>query len=146
MLAKVMSLGLRGILGYPIQVEVDLSNGLPTFDIVGLPDAAVKESRERVRAALHNSRLEFPMQRVTVNLAPADQRKEGPIYDLPIAVGMMAATNQISAATLAGRAFVGEVSLDGSLRPVRGILPMAACAREQGCKTLVACKFVHRAV
>ena len=138
MLAKAMSLGLRGILGYPVQVEVDLSNGLPTFDIVGLPDAAVKESRERVRAALHNSRLEFPIQRVTVNLAPADQRKGGPIYDLPIAVGMLAATGQLAAGALEGRAFVGEVSLDGSLRPVRGILPMAACAREQGCKTFVA--------
>ena len=133
MLAKAMSLGLRGILGYPVQVEVDLSNGLPTFDIVGLPDAAVKESRERVRAALHNSRLEFPIQRVTVNLAPADQRKGGPIYDLPIAVGMLAATGQLAAGALEGRAFVGEVSLDGSLRPVRGILPMAACARDRGC-------------
>ena len=95
MLSKIKSYGLMGMEGFPVMVEVYVSNGLPSYDTVGLPDAAVRESRERVRAAIRNSGLEFPAKRVTVNLAPADLRKEGSMYDLPIAIGLLAATEQI---------------------------------------------------
>ena len=91
MLSKINSFGLLGIVGYPVSVEIDISGGLPAFELVGLPDAAVKEARERVRSALKNSGYEYPAQRITVNLAPADMKKEGPLYDLPMAVGMLAA-------------------------------------------------------
>lgn len=124
LLAKIKSAGLFGIEGYPIDVEVDISNGLPAFDIVGLPDTAVKESRERVRAAIKNSGLEFPIKRITVNLAPADTKKEGPSYDLAIAMGILFATGQIPMNPDWDIVFLGELSLDGSLRPVTGILPM----------------------
>ena len=123
MLAKVKSAGLFGINGYLIDVEVDISNGLPAFDIVGLPDAAVKESKERVRAAIKNSNLEFPIKRITVNLAPADT-KVGPSYDLAIAMGILFATQQVPFDPNWDIVFLGELSLDGSLRPVTGILPM----------------------
>jgi len=111
---------------------VDTARGLPSFTIVGLPDAAVQESRERVQAAVKNAGLIFPRQRVTVNLAPADLRKEGPAYDLPIALGALAASDQVQPEWLEGSIAVGELSLDGSLRHVRGVLPMAALARAQG--------------
>lgn len=91
LLSKINSFGLLGIVGYPVSVEIDISGGLPAFELVGLPDAAVKEARERVRSALKNSGYEYPTQRITVNLAPADMKKEGPLYDLPMAVGMLAA-------------------------------------------------------
>jgi len=123
LLAKVKSAGLFGIDGYIIEVEVDISNGLPAFDIVGLPDTAVKESKERVRAAIKNSGLEFPMKRITVNLAPADTKKEGPAHDLAIAVSILLATGQIPYHRLADSVFLGELSLDGSIRPIHGVLP-----------------------
>jgi magnesium chelatase family protein len=115
-----------------VEVEVDTSRGLPSFTIVGLPDTAVQESRERVQAAIKNAGLAFPRHRVTVNLAPADLRKEGPAYDLPIALGVLAASEQIPLDPLNNTIAVGELSLDGSLRHVRGILPMAALALEEG--------------
>jgi magnesium chelatase family protein len=131
-LAKVHAAAVIGLEGEIVEVEVDTSRGLPSFTIVGLPDTAVQESRERVQAAVKNAGLMFPRQRVTVNLAPADLRKEGPAYDLPIALGVLAATEQIARSPMDGVLVVGELSLDGSVRHVRGMLPMAALAeREQ---------------
>ena len=137
MLAMVEGFGLMGIDGFSVRVEVNLSNGLPAFDVVGLPDAAVKESRERVRAALRNCGLGFPTDRLTVNLAPADMRKEGPLFDLPIAVGVVASQGLLPLQPLEGTAMFGELSLDGTLRPVRGALPIAIAARRQGVKQLI---------
>lgn len=125
------SAGLFGIDGYVIEVEVDISSGLPSFDIVGLPDAAVKESKERVRAAIKNSGLEFPLKRITVNLAPADTKKEGPAYDLAIAVAILLATGQIPHHPLIHSVFLGELSLDGSIRPVHGVLPALLSVKDQ---------------
>ena len=124
MLSIIKSAALTGIDSYPVDVEVDLSNGLPAFDIVGLPDSAVKESRERVRTAIRNSGFSFPVKRITVNLAPADTKKEGAAFDLPIALGILAACNLFSADKLQDSLVTGELSLDGSVRPVSGILPM----------------------
>jgi magnesium chelatase family protein len=132
MLAKVHSCAIVGLEGAVVEVEVDTSRGLPSFTIVGLPDTAVQESRERVQAAIKNAGFIFPRQRVTVNLAPAALRKEGPAYDLPIALGVLIASSQILPEWLEGSMAVGELSLDGSLRHVRGILPMAALAKEEG--------------
>jgi magnesium chelatase family protein len=135
MLAKVTSCAVLGLEGSLIQVEVDMSRGLPSTTIVGLPDAAINESKERVRSAIRNSGFVFPGQRLTVNLAPADQRKEGPAYDLPIAVGILLAAEQILA-DLDQAVVMGELSLDGSVRHVAGVLPMANLAREHGFRTL----------
>ncbi len=137
MLAKVHAAAVVGLEGEIVEVEVDTSRGLPSFTIVGLPDTAVQESRERVQAAIKNAGLTFPRHRVTVNLAPADLRKEGPAYDLPIALGVLAASDQIPLSGLGSTLAVGELSLDGTLRHVRGILPMAALAMEQGYKRLL---------
>ena len=137
MLAKVNSYGLNGIQGYPVQVEVDISNGLPAFETVGLPDAAVKESKERVRSAIRNTGLDFPLRRITVNLAPADLRKEGPIYDLPIAVGLLTASGQLPGEAVSGTLCLGELALDGALRPVNGVLPMLIAARRDGFSRIV---------
>jgi magnesium chelatase family protein len=131
MLAKVTSCAVIGLEGAPIDVEVDISRGLTSFIIVGLPDTAVQESRERVRAAIKNSGCRFPGQRLTVNLAPADLRKEGPAYDLPIAVGILGASGQIWP-DLESSVFVGELSLDGGVRHTNGVLPMISVAQEQG--------------
>ena len=120
MLSIIKSAALMGIDSYPVDVEVDLSNGLPAFDIVGLPDSAVKESRERVRTAIRNSGFSFPVKRITINLAPADTKKEGASFDLPIALGILAASNLFSAAALQDTIVTGELSLDGSVRPVNG--------------------------
>ena len=128
MVSRVRSIGLSGIDGYELFCECDLSAGLPAFDIVGLPDAAVKESRERVRAAVKNCGYDFPLRRITVNLAPADTRKEGPLYDLPIMLAILAASGQLKRLP-DDSAFVGELSLEGGLRPVSGALPMALAAR-----------------
>jgi magnesium chelatase family protein len=119
-----------------VEVEVDTTRGMPSFTIVGLPDTAVQESRERVQAAIKNAGLIFPRHRVTVNLAPADLRKEGPAYDLPIALGVLAASEQIQTEWLVGAMAVGELSLDGSVRHVRGVLPMAALAQQEGMKRM----------
>ncbi|MCS7221203.1 MAG: YifB family Mg chelatase-like AAA ATPase [Anaerolineae bacterium] len=132
MLARVTSCAVVGLEGALVQVEVDISSGLPGLTIVGLPDAAVKESSERVRSAIRNSGFRWPNQRITVNLAPADLRKEGPAYDLPIAVGVLIATEQVWPDAVENALVVGELSLDGSVRHTNGILPMAALARERG--------------
>ncbi len=132
MLATVLSYGLSGIDGFPVTVEVNLSGGLPVFELVGLPDAAVRESRERVRAAMKNSGFGFPDDRLIVNLAPADQKKQGPAFDLAIAVGVAASAGLIPREALRDIAILGELSLDGSVRPVRGALPMTISAREAG--------------
>ena len=143
MFASVKSFGVDGIGGYPVTVEVNISGGLPAFEIVGLPDAAVKESRERVRAAIKNCGYSFPPSRLTVNLAPADKRKVGTVYDLPVLIGILAA--QGSSKSRAERvieippedmAFIGELSLDGEVRPVLGALPMAIAARRNGIRHL----------
>jgi magnesium chelatase family protein len=131
-LSKVKSYSVHGITGQDVVIEVDISNGIPAFEIVGLADTAVKESKERVRAAIRNEGFEFPLRRVTVNLAPADVRKEGSAFDLPIAVGILQATGQAPFGQPGARAFVGELSLDGAVKPVKGVLPMAMRARESG--------------
>ncbi|HEY7350241.1 MAG TPA: YifB family Mg chelatase-like AAA ATPase [Ktedonobacterales bacterium] len=130
MLAKVQSCAIVGLDGALVEVEVDIGHGLPSFTIVGLPDAAVQESKERVRAALKNSGAIFPMKRLTVNLAPADLRKEGPAYDLPIAVAILLASEQ-AFADVTDALFLGELSLDGNLRHTDGILPMVSLARDK---------------
>ena len=126
MVVTVRSLGLNGISGYEVSVECFLSGGLPAFDVVGLPDAAVRESRERVRAAIKACGAKFPVSRITVNLAPAGQRKEGTVYDLPILLGILTAAEELKPLP-ADAAFLGELSLTGALRPVTGVLPMALC-------------------
>ncbi|MFQ5594533.1 MAG: YifB family Mg chelatase-like AAA ATPase, partial [Anaerolineae bacterium] len=130
MLAKITSCALIGLEGAPVEVEVDISRGLYSMVIVGLPDTAVQESRERVRAAIKHSGLRMPGSRITVNLAPADLRKVGPAYDLPIAVGLLVASEQVWPDRVEDAMFVGELSLDGTLRHTQGILPMASLARE----------------
>ena len=135
MFCHVRSLGLQGLNGYEVLAECDLSNGLPAFDVVGLPDAAVKEARNRVRSAARNCGFSFPVSRITVNLAPADRRKAGTVYDLPMLVGILAAGGQLPPPP-AGTAFVGELSLAGALRPVTGMLPMALAARRAGITSL----------
>ncbi len=117
-------------------VEVDVSNGIPTYETVGLPDAAVRESRERVRAAIKNSGFDFPMTRITVSLAPADMKKEGSVYDLPIAIGILAATGQVKLSSVGDTVFLGELALDGSIRPVNGIMPMVIGAYGNGVKRI----------
>lgn len=131
MLAKVLSCAMIGLEGAIVEVEVDISPGLPSFTIVGLPDAAVQESRERVRAAIRNSGYFFPARRITVNLAPADLKKAGPSYDLPIAIGILLSSQQLSA-DFSDTLFLGELSLDGSLKHTNGILPMVAIGRDKG--------------
>ncbi len=137
MLARVWSASLVGIDAVKVGVEVDIAGGLPAITIVGLPDTAVQESRERVKAAIKNSGFAFPVRKIIINLAPADLRKEGPSFDLPISVGVLAASEQIDADLLGDYLFLGELSLDGSLRPVAGILPIAAAAQRLGIKGLV---------
>ncbi|MBT3392022.1 MAG: YifB family Mg chelatase-like AAA ATPase, partial [Chloroflexi bacterium] len=136
MLARIFSCAVIGLDGVVVEVEVDASRGMPHITIVGLPDAAVQESRERVQAAIKNSGLEFPRKRLTVNLAPASVRKAGPAYDLPIAVGVLVASRQIPAQAVEKAMMIGELSLDGSVRHVRGVLPMAALARAEGFKRI----------
>ncbi len=131
MLAKVISCAIVGLDGAIVEAEVDISPGLPQFTIVGLPDTAVQEARERVRAAIRNSGFTFPMKRITVNLAPANLKKAGPVYDLPIAVGILLSSEQVSA-DVSQSMLLGELSLDGSLRHTNGILPMVALAKQEG--------------
>ncbi|HHV50674.1 MAG TPA: YifB family Mg chelatase-like AAA ATPase [Clostridiales bacterium] len=133
MFAKVKSLGLLGIDGFIIDVEADISQGLPGFDVVGLPGAAVRESRDRVRSSIKNCGFTYPVSRITVNLAPADVRKEGSVYDLPLLIALLRASGQLNI-DLSGSAFVGELSLDGEVRPIHGVLPMVIAAREAGLK------------
>jgi magnesium chelatase family protein len=133
MFSQLKSLGLYGLDAYVVGVEADISQGLPSFDVVGLPDAAVKESRERVRSSLKNCGFDFPVSRITINLSPADIKKEGPVYDLPILVAILCATRQLNG-DFSDCAFAGELSLSGEIRPVSGILPMAIKAKEAGFK------------
>ena len=135
MLSKIQSLGCRGVSGYAVSVECHVSNGLPGFDIVGLPDAAVKEARERVRSAIKTNGMKFPVSRLTVNLAPADTRKAGTLYDLPVLLGILCATGEIRQPP-ATAAFFGEVSLAGEIRPVTGALTMALAAEQLGLREL----------
>lgn len=137
MLAKVFSCTTVGLNSYLIEVEVDVAGGLPAFDIVGLPDTTVRESKERVRTAIKNAGFKFPPRKVIINLAPADIKKEGPGFDLAIAVGILAATEQVKMNHLNHFVLVGELSLDGSLRPVPGILPMSLFMAERTDKALV---------
>lgn len=125
-----------GVGGTLIHVEIDIANGLPRFEIVGLPDAAVKEAKERVRAAVKNSGVQFPARKVTVNLAPADLRKDSSGLDLPIAIGVLASAGALPQEACRDAMFVGELSLEGALRGVRGVLPMAVCCKERGLKRL----------
>ncbi|MFR5796839.1 MAG: magnesium chelatase domain-containing protein [Christensenellales bacterium] len=136
-LASVQSMGLTGIQGYPVTVEAYCVDGMPMFEIVGLPDAAVKESRERVRAAMSACHTPFPVARLTLNLAPADVRKEGPAYDLPIALAILASMGRLDAETMAGMAAVGELSLSGGVMGVRGALSMAIAAKESGLRAIM---------
>ena len=135
MVTTIRSLGLTGITGYEVTVECALSGGLPAFDVVGLPDAAVRESRERVRSAIKVCGAKFPVSRITVNLAPAGQKKAGTVYDLPIFVGILAASGDLPGLP-ADAAFLGELSLTGALRGVSGVLPMAMAAQEAGIRQL----------
>ena len=135
MVFTIRSLGLHGVSGYSVSAECDLSSGLPAFNVVGLPDAAVNEARDRVRAAIKNCGFTFPVSRITVNLAPAHVKKSGTLYDLPILVGILCAGGQLK---LQDRdcAFVGELSLSGELRPCAGMLPMALQAKREGIRAL----------
>lgn len=137
MLARVWSASIVGIDAVKVGVEVDVSGGLPKIVVVGLPDAAVQEAKERVKATLKNAGYAFPMRSIVINLAPADLRKEGPSFDLPISVGILAASEQVRADLLGDYLFLGEVSLDGSLRPVSGVLPIAVAAQKMGITGLV---------
>lgn len=132
MLSNITACGLLGIDGYIVSVETDISNGIPAFDIVGLVDTTVKEAKERVRAAIRNSGFDFPSRRITVNLAPADLKKEGTAYDLPVAAGILSATGVIPDGSLNGCLLLGELSLDGTLRPVYGVLPKVIATKDAG--------------
>src|SRR6185369_7203119 len=130
MLAKVLSAAVVGLDAVPVEVEIDIAaQGLPSFTIVGLPDKAVEEAKERVRSAIRNTGADFPARRITVNLAPADLPKEGPSYDLPIALGVLLASEQLKA-DVSAMLFSGELSLDGRVRPTTGVLPQTLLARE----------------
>ncbi|MCB1195125.1 magnesium chelatase, partial [bacterium] len=134
MLAKVFSASVMGIDAYPVEIEVDVARGLPTVIVVGLPDAAVRESRERVKSAIQNCGFKHPVRRVTISLAPADTKKEGPGFDLPIALGILAASEQLKPENLNDYYICGELALDGAVRPIKGVLPMAIYARQNGKK------------
>ena len=137
MLARVYSCAVIGLEGVIVEVEVDTGQGLPGMTIVGLPDVAVQESRERVQAAVRNAGFDYPRKRIVVNLAPATVRKEGPAYDLPIALGVLIYTGMLPPLAAEGTMVVGELSLDGTVRHARGVLPMAATARQAGFKRIV---------
>jgi len=137
MLSRIRSAAVLGIDAFPVEVEVDISSGLPSFSTVGLPNGAVKEGRERVSAALANAGFQFPLRRITVNLAPADIRKDGSALDLPIALGLLVASGQIPESNLKGTMVLGEVGLEGDVRPIRGALSIALAARASGCTGLI---------
>ena len=137
MLARALGYGLSGVNGFAVKVEVNAEGGLPMLEIIGLPDASVKESRNRVSAAITNSGYSMPVARLTINLAPADMKKEGPAFDLPIAVAILMASSQMEDMDLSSTLLLGELSLDGSLHPVRGALPIVISASEQGVKEII---------
>lgn len=137
MLAIVESMALHGLTGYLINVQIDVSAGLPHWEIVGLPDASVKESKERVRTAIKNSGIEFPSRKITVNLAPANTKKEGSFFDLPIAIGILIATENLQYVDIEDTIFMGELSLDGTLNKINGVLPMCIEALKLGIKKVI---------
>ena len=137
MISKINSFGLLGLEAYPVEIEIDVTRGLPAVTLVGLADTAIKESRERVRSAIKNSGFKWPAQRITVNLAPSDIKKEGACFDLPIALGILASSGQINRDLLKNYAFLGELSLDGQIRPVRGILAISLAMANSSMKNLV---------
>ena len=132
MLAKILSYGLTGITGYPVNIELDINAGLPGYDVVGLADTAIKESKSRVRAAIKNSAFNYPINKIIINLAPADTKKEGSMYDLPIALGILASQEVIKNSSMQGYIILGELSLDGEIRKLNGILPMLISAKQAG--------------
>ncbi|HZD39078.1 MAG TPA: magnesium chelatase domain-containing protein, partial [Terriglobales bacterium] len=134
MLAKINSAALYGIDALRVEVEIDLASGLPQLSTVGLAEGAVKESKDRIRAAVKNCGYTFPAKRITINLAPADIKKEGSAYDLPMAIGILAAEGHVDKAKLDHYLLLGELSLDGSVKPIRGALPAAMAAKKEKCK------------
>lgn len=137
MLAIIKSMALHGLDGYLVDVQVDVSNGLPSWEIVGLPDTSVKEAKERVRTAIKNSDIDFQSKRIIVNLAPADTKKEGSSFDLPIAMGILVATENIESFDTESIAFIGELSLDGKINKANGVLPMCIEASRLGIKEVI---------
>src|SRR6266571_3705005 len=137
MFAKVSSIALVGMEARPVEVEINLEQGLPTMQIVGLPSASVRESHQRIRAAVMNSKEEWPSRRITANLAPGDLRKDGSLLDLPLAVGVLAANERLKPDAVRQHLFAGELALDGGLRPMRGAVAAALAARELGVLSLV---------
>lgn len=137
MLSIVKSMALSGLNGYLVDVQIDVASGLPHWEIVGLPDASVRESKERVRTAIKNSGIEFPSRKITVNLAPANTRKEGSFFDLPIAIGILMATENLNDINIQDTIFMGELSLDGSLNKINGVLPMCIEALKLGIKRAI---------
>ena len=136
MLSKLYSCAISGTDGYLIEIEVDISKGLPQISIVGLPDAAIKEAKDRVRSAIKNSGFEFPVKRITINLAPADTKKEGSAYDLPIALGILAAGKEIKENAFEDLIIIGELSLDGSIKPIKGLLSMVLGIKDSNKKSI----------
>lgn len=137
MLSIVKSMGLHGLDGYLIEVQVDVSSGLPAWEMVGLPDTSVKEAKERVKTAIKNSQIEFPSRKILVNLAPANTKKEGSLFDLPIAIGILLATELIDNINVSEYVFIGELSLNGKLNKVKGVLPMCIEASRLGIKNII---------
>ena len=136
MIAKIQSYALQGLEGVPVTVEADITKGLPSYDIVGLPDTAVKESKERVRSAVKNSALFFPNHKITVNLAPASVKKEGSAFDLPLAVSILTACGEIPEVG-EDTVFIGELALNGDLRGISGVIPTVISARDKGYKKFI---------
>jgi len=137
MLSIVKSYGLTGIDGYLVKAEVDINQGLPSYDIVGLVGTSIKESKERVKSAIKNSGFQYPILKLTINLAPADTKKEGPIYDLAVAVGILSASEQANIERVKDYIFLGELSLDGGVRKINGVLPILIAARQDGHKKVI---------
>ncbi len=137
MLSKVLSCGLKGIEGYLVEVETDITSGLPHFEVVGLADTAIKESKERVRSAIRNSGYEYPVKRITINLAPADIKKEGPIYDLAMAIAIISLNKDAGIKSFRDFCFIGQLSLDGQVKKVKGVLPLLISARDYGVKKFI---------
>ena len=128
MLAKILSFGLTGITGYPVDIEIDVNAGIPGYDVVGLADTAIKESKSRVKSAIKNSAFNYPINKIIINLAPADTKKEGSMYDLPIALGILVAQEILTNSQVKDYVVLGELSLDGEIRKINGILPINVCA------------------
>ncbi|MBO4472383.1 MAG: magnesium chelatase, partial [Clostridia bacterium] len=137
MLAKVNSFSLTGLDGYKVDIEIDINAGLPKVEIIGLADTAIKESAERVTSSVKNSGYHFPIKRVIVNLAPADTKKEGSLFDLPIAIGVLAASEQLFGKTYKDYVILGELSLDGKLRPINGLMAILISGMQQGYKKFI---------